>query len=68
MIPQRAEISALSATLHEERSDKKDGEGPLGTMTAIRHAVQLSHMSVQVKDAEAPIGLDRHEPVWLPIV
>lgn len=60
------EVVALSVTLHEATGDKRDVEGPLRTMTAIRHAARLS--VTPVKDVEAPMGLNRHRPVWLPYV
>lgn len=63
MVPQDPEIAAFSVTLHEAAGDKRDVEGPLRMMTAIRHAAQLSYTSL--KEVEAPMGLDRHEPVWL---
>lgn len=64
--PQDPEVASFSVTLREATGDKRDAEGPLRTMTAIRPAVQLS--DTHVKDMEAPMGLDRHDPVWLPIV
>ncbi|KAG0704829.1 CoA-transferase family III [Suillus ampliporus] len=63
-VPRDPEVAALSITLHEASGDKRDVNGPLRTMTAIRHAAQLS--VTLVKNVEAPMGLDRHEPVWLP--
>ncbi|KAG1777216.1 CoA-transferase family III [Suillus placidus] len=66
MIPQDPEVAALSVTLHEATGDKGDVQGHLRTMTAIRHAAQLS--VTPVKDVEAPMRLDRHQPVWLPRV
>jgi hypothetical protein len=66
MIPPDPEVAALSVTLHEATGDKRDVERCLRTMTAIRHAAQLS--VTPVKDVEAPMCLDRHQPVWLPRV
>lgn len=66
MNPPNLEVVALSVTLHEATGDKRDVEGPLRTMTAIRHAARLS--VTPVKDVEAPMGLSRHRPVWLPYV
>lgn len=66
MIPPDPEVVALSVTLHEATGDKRDVEGRLRTMTAIRHAAQLC--VTPVKDVEAPMCLDRHQPVWLPRV
>ncbi|KAG2130657.1 CoA-transferase family III [Suillus bovinus] len=64
MIPPDSEVAASSVTLHEATGDKRDVEGRLRMMTAIRHAAQLS--VTPVKDVEAPMGLNRHQPVWLP--
>ncbi|KAG2065767.1 CoA-transferase family III [Suillus decipiens] len=66
MTPPDTEIAALSVTLHQATGDKRDVEGRLRTMSAIRHAAQLS--VTPVKDVEAPMCLDRHQPVWLPRV
>lgn len=66
MIPPDPEVAALSVTLREATGDKRDVEGRLRTMTAIRHAAQLS--VTPAKDVEAPMCLDRHQPVWLPRV
>jgi len=66
MVPQDPEITAFSVTLHEATGDKRDVEGPLRMMTAMHHAVHLS--DTPVKEVEAPMGLNRHEPVWLPIM
>ncbi|KAG1743205.1 CoA-transferase family III [Suillus paluster] len=64
-LPKRtdAEVAALSVTLHEATGDKRQVEGTPRTMVAMRHAVQLS--ATPAKNVEAPLGLDRHEPVWL---
>ena len=64
--PQDPEVAEFSVTLREAIGDKRDAEGPLRIMTAIRHAVQLS--DTPAKDVEAPMSLNRHDPVWLPIV
>lgn len=66
MTPPDTEVAALSVTLHQATGDKRDVEGHLRTMSAIRHAAQLS--VTPVKDVEAPMCLDRHQPVWLPRV
>jgi len=64
-IPLDPEILSLSAVLHEAKGDRKRAaEGHSRTMTAISHASILSKTPVGV--AEAPMGLDRHEPAWLP--
>lgn len=66
MAPPDPEVAALSVTLHEATGDKRDVERCLRTMTAIRHAARLS--VTPVKDVEAPMCLDRHQPAWLPRV
>ncbi|KAH7885167.1 CoA-transferase family III [Phlebopus sp. FC_14] len=58
------EIAALSVTCQEARGGRKRGvEEPLRIMTAIRHAAVLSKTAV--REGEAPMGLNRCDPVWL---
>ncbi|KAF9241071.1 CoA-transferase family III [Melanogaster broomeanus] len=63
-VPLDPEIMSFSAILHEAKGDRKRAaDAHLRTMTAISHAAILSKTPVGV--AEAPMGLDRHEPAWL---
>ncbi|KAG1743209.1 CoA-transferase family III [Suillus paluster] len=55
-IPQDPEVAALSVTLHEATGDKRQVEGPLRTLTAIRHAAQLSVTPVKGRGSSNRLG------------
>lgn len=58
ILPQDLEIAQLAVKL------RKSAASGGGEMTAIRHAAVLS--KTPVREGEAPVVLNAHEPVWLP--
>ncbi|KAH7920304.1 CoA-transferase family III [Leucogyrophana mollusca] len=62
-IPQHPEVAALVVTSREALGDKRDASEALRAMTGISQSAILS--KTPVREVDAPMGLDRNDPVWL---
>ena len=64
VLPQDPEIAALAVHLTQSKGDREpEKTQTLRTMTAIKHAAELS--VTPVREGEAPLELNTHSPNWL---
>ncbi|KAH7913945.1 CoA-transferase family III [Hygrophoropsis aurantiaca] len=64
-VPQHPEIAALTVLSREAVGDRHNASGPLRTMMGMSQSAILSR--TPVRELEAPMGLNRHAPSWLPL-
>ncbi|EIW81119.1 CoA-transferase family III [Coniophora puteana RWD-64-598 SS2] len=63
--PVDPEVAGFSTSLTESPGDDGKARNQLRTMTAIEPAAVLSR--TPARQTEAPMGLNRHNPAWLPL-
>jgi len=63
--PRAPELTALSINVRQAKPDRQisDSKFEPKTMTVLRHAAVLS--ATPLKEGEAPMVLEAHEPKWL---